>query len=231
MSAQPQKLNPFIAEDAMADRTAQPETLIKAQRRSFVRDRSGIAAVEFGLIAPVLIVMLVGVIEVTRAISIDRRFGQVTAMVADLLAREPVVDADMVEGIYGIVEHVMGVWGTSTLKLHITPVRASSTNANDIYVYAGTANRPSFGSSAVSPKAVCARVTGLTANLLEREGTALIVEGEYGYTPLLGEGILTTQTWKDRSVLAPRTGCTSFESSASLPAGEQPDCVPSVSCE
>jgi Flp pilus assembly protein TadG len=224
-------MNPVIPEDVMADRTAQTETVIKTQRRSFVRDRSGVAAVEFGLIAPVLLVMLVGVIEVTRAVSIDRRFGQVTAMVADLLAREPVVDDDMVEGIYGIVEHVMGVWGTSTLKLHIVPVRASSTNANDVYVYAGTDNRPSFGSNAVSPRAVCSRVTGLTPNLLETEGTAIIVEGEYGYAPLLAQGYLTAQTWKDRAVLAPRSGCTSFESSAALPVGEQPDCVPSPGCE
>jgi Flp pilus assembly pilin Flp len=206
-------------------------------RRSFVRDTRGIAAVEFGLIAPVLLVMLIGVVEVTRAVSMDRRFGQVTALVADLISREEVLtkeDLDGVNadgkrtGIYGIVEHVMGVWGVSTLKLHVYPVRASAANRNTVYVYADKTNRPSFGSDSVSPKGVCAPYTNLTNNLLEAQGTAIVVEGEFGYTPLLAHSIFTPQTWKDRAVLAPRSGCVSFESADTLP---QPDCTPSPSCE
>lgn len=206
-------------------------------RRSFLRDRSGIAAVEFGLIAPVLLVMLVGVVEITRAVSIDRRFGQVTSMVADLISREEVVTAADIAGtdgngkqtgIYGIVKHMMGVWGVDTLKLHIIPVRASSTDQNKVYVYADMTNRPSFGGSPTSPKGICAPYTGLTTNLLEKQGTAIVVEGEYGYSPLIAQGFVTAQTWKDRAVLAPRSGCVSFEPATTLPA---PDCVPSPSCE
>jgi Flp pilus assembly pilin Flp len=208
-----------------------------ARRRSFTRDTSGIAAVEFGLIAPVLLIMLVGVVEITRAVSIDRRFGQVTALVADLISREEVLkreDLDGVNasgkrtGIYGIVEHVMGVWGVSTLQLHVYPVRAASDDRNDVYVYADTTNRPSFGSGAGSPKNVCDRYSGLTTDLLDTRGTAIIVEGEYGFTPLIAQGILTPSTWQDRAVLAPRSGCVSFEAETTLP---QPDCEPTPSCE
>ncbi len=194
----------------------------------FLRNREGIAAVEFGLIAPVLLIMLIGVIEVTRAVSIDRRFGQVTAMVADLLAREERVDADTVRGIYGIVEHVMGVWGTDTLKLHIYPVRASTDDPNDVYIYAAKANRPSYGSNATSPKDVCERYAGLTPNLLEEQGMAIIVQGEFGYTPLIANGILPPQTWLDQAVLSPRTACVSFEAENEAP---QPDCIPTPGCE
>jgi Flp pilus assembly protein TadG len=203
-------------------------TSTRKHNRFFLRDRSGVAAVEFGLIAPVLLVMLIGVIEVTRAVSIDRRFGQVTAMVADLIAREERVDAATIEGIYGIVEHIMGVWGTDTLKLHIYPVRASSTNANDIYVYAAKTNRPSFGPDAVSPKNVCDRYAGLMPNLLDKEGMAIIVEGELAYAPLLAQDFVSKQTWRDKAVLSPRMGCVSFEPENESP---QPDCIPSPGCE
>lgn len=204
------------------------EALKSRRKLSFLRDKSGIAAVEFGLIAPVLVVMLVGVIEITRAVSIDRRFGQVTALVADLIAREERVDAATVQGIYGIVEHIMGVWGTDTLKLHILPVRAAADDQNDVYVYAAKDNRPSFGSNPVAPNDVCERYTGLTANLLEEEGMAIVVEGELGFSPLLAQGYLSAQTWTDRAVLAPRTGCVSFEPENANP---QPDCVPDPGCE
>ena len=214
-------------EDIMSDSTPKVANAARLRRPSFYRDARGVAAVEFGVIAPVLLIMLLGVIEVTRAVSIDRRFGQVTAMVADLVAREERVDADTVQGIYGIVEHVMGVWGTDTLKLQILPVRASDTDRNDVYVYAAKGNRPSFGSDPTPSKDVCARITDLTQDLLEEQGMAIIVEGEYGYTPLIASGIVPASTWKDRAVLAPRTGCVSFEPEDTLP---EPDCIPTPGC-
>jgi Flp pilus assembly protein TadG len=194
----------------------------------FARDKRGIAAVEFGLITPVLFIMLIGVFEVTRAVAMDRRFGAVTAMVADLLAREERVDAATVQGIYGIVEHVMGVWGTETMKLHIVPVRAASDDRNDVYVYAEQANRPSYGTADASPRAMCDRYPGLTPDLLEEDGMAIIVEGEFQYAPVVAAGFVTPTTWYDRALLAPRTGCVSFEDAATEPA---PDCLPPVSCE
>lgn len=202
---------PFLSE---ANMSAHKMT-IETRRRSFIRDRSGIAAVEFGLIAPVLLIMLIGVVEVTRAVSIDRRFGQVTSMVADLISREEdgvsTTDLEGDEngaGIYGIVEHIMGVWGTDTLKLNIYPVRATNVDRNDIKIYVGPNARPSFGTTAT--KTICTAYTGLTTNLLDLGGSAIVVEGEYGYTPLLAQGILSAQTWKDRAVLAPRNGCVWF---------------------
>ncbi len=201
-------------------------------RRTFAGDKRGMAAVEFTLIVPVLLILFIGVVEVTRAVSIDRRFGKVTSMVADLLTRETdPVNAATVEGIYGVVNHVMGVWGTETLKLHITPVRAAAADRNDIYVYAGKPNRPSFGSGSASPRDVCERFTGLTTNMLDAGGTAIIVEGEYGFEPLIAEGIVPATIWEDRAVFAPRsgdgTGCISFEPEE----GESADCEPTPGCE
>lgn len=211
----------------MSENTRKP-----AVARRFMGDTRGIAAVEFGMILPILFIMLIGVIEVTRAVSIDRRFGKVTSMVADLLTRETdPVNAATVQGIYGVVNHIMGVWGTDTLKLHITPVRAAAADRNDVYVYAAKANRPSFGSNPTSPRDVCQRFAGLTSDLLDNGGTAIVVEGEYGFAPLIAEGFIPARTWQDRAVFAPRdgdgSGCVSFESEQ----GENADCEPTPSCE
>lgn len=200
------------------------------RRHSFARDKRGVAAVEFGLIVPVLVIMLIGVIEVTRAVSIDRRFGKVTSMVADLLTREESVDAATVQGIYGIVNHIMGVWGTERLKLHITPVRAADADPNDLYVYAGKANRPSFGSTSASPRDVCERVAGLTVNLLQSGTTAIMVEGEFEYEPLVAQDWVPASTWRDRAVFSPRNAggqCVSFEKDEN----DTPICEPTPSCE
>ena len=73
----------------------------------------GVAAVEFGLLAPLLVVMLVGTYEVSRAISMDRRFNTITSMVGDLVSREQDMGDSQSENvatasaIMEVVQHVM----------------------------------------------------------------------------------------------------------------------------
>ena len=69
------------------------------------RDIRGVAAVEFGLIAPVLLLILVVVAEVTRGVAIDRRLGQVTSMIADLVSREENMSSADLNSIYTIAGH------------------------------------------------------------------------------------------------------------------------------
>src|SRR5690606_25911079 len=67
--------------------------LARALRR-FARDVQGVGAVEFAMVAPVLLAMLLGAVEITRAVAIDKRFTVVTSMVADLVARETQLTGD-----------------------------------------------------------------------------------------------------------------------------------------
>lgn len=182
----------------------------RASWRTLVRDIRGVAAVEFGIIAPVLLVMLVGVIEVTRAVSIDRRFGQVTSMVADLIAREENINDGDIQAIYGIVEHVMGVWGADTLKLQVIPVQSHPTNAGIRRIYAQTDRRPSYGTG-TPIRPYCQDYTDLSADLLGTNASVIVIEAEYGYTPLFADGMIPPKTWKDKAILAPRQRCVDFD--------------------
>ncbi len=49
--------------------------------------RRGVAAVEFALILPVLLLLLLGTTELTRALTNDRKVSQVASTVADLIAQ------------------------------------------------------------------------------------------------------------------------------------------------
>ena len=50
------------------------ETRVGKRRGLFWGDTQGAAAVEFGFLAPVLLLMLLGTIETARAVSTDRHF-------------------------------------------------------------------------------------------------------------------------------------------------------------
>ncbi len=97
-----------------------------------VRDNiEGVAAIEFAYLAPVLLVMLLGTIEVSRGISIDRRFGLVTSMVGDLVAREKTIAPSPAQSLFGIMKSaksIMGAANSDTLKVRIMSVMALTTD-------------------------------------------------------------------------------------------------------
>jgi len=170
----------------------------------------GIAAVEFGLIAPLLLIMLLGTIELSRAISMDRKFGLVTSTIADLVAREKTLTAADVTAMYGVVQHMMSPWSSSTLKISIIPVRAKvmAKPVNSFCVYTGTTNRPSLNGAAQP-----ARLASYTlpSDFLESGTSVIVVESTYGYQPLFAQSIIGASTWTDKAVLSPRNGNVSFE--------------------
>lgn len=176
--------------------------------RRLAHDKRGVAAVEFGYIAPVMLIMLLGTIEASRAVSMDRRFGLVTSMVADLVAREKTISAADLKAIYDIVEHIMAPYDSSSLKIQVIPVKANPTNVTDTKVYASTANRPSLHNA--GQKAACSGYT-LTTGLLAAGASVIVVESSYEFRPLLVGTMFGAATWTDKAVLSPRNSCVDFD--------------------
>ena len=50
------------------------------------------AAIEFALIVPIMAVMFIGAVELSQAITVDRRVTQVASSTADLVARADTTD-------------------------------------------------------------------------------------------------------------------------------------------
>ena len=71
--------------------TPGPQTIEARRRNALSRlagDRRGVAAVEFALIAPVMIVMWVGLITLAEAIMVQQRASHMTFAVGDLVAAQ-----------------------------------------------------------------------------------------------------------------------------------------------
>ena len=52
--------------------------------RRIARNNSGVAAVEFAMIVPIMFLLFVGSVEFSQAITVDRRVTQVASSTADL---------------------------------------------------------------------------------------------------------------------------------------------------
>lgn len=79
----------------------------RTQRRCLRRDRKGIAAVEFALIAPALIVLFMGVIELTFRFHASQEATRYVHQAADLIAREHGMTTNDLDAIYDASVHMM----------------------------------------------------------------------------------------------------------------------------
>ena len=55
--------------------------------RRYADSRDGVAAIEFAMIVPIMAIMFIGAVELSQAITVDRRVTQVASSTADLVAR------------------------------------------------------------------------------------------------------------------------------------------------
>ncbi|HMP61670.1 MAG TPA: pilus assembly protein [Phenylobacterium sp.] len=94
--------------------------------RTFLKDHSGVAAVEFALIAPVLILIYMGLAEVTMALMAERRAGHATAVVADLIAQDTLTNKAELNDVFSIAEHILSPYPASGMKIRATAIKADA---------------------------------------------------------------------------------------------------------
>lgn len=149
----------------------------------FARCRSGIAAVEFAFIVPIMLCLFIGVVELSQAITIDRRVSHVTSSTADLVARQRTIDNAALGTYMQIVDNLLSPYSATPMKLTIASIyNTTSTPAQPkvcwVYQHNGGAN------TGVTQGA---NYAGLPANLLDAAGgtSVVMVEASYLYVPVM----------------------------------------------
>jgi Flp pilus assembly protein TadG len=86
------------------------------------RDQRGVSAVEFALLAPVLIAFYFGMTEFCQGYMAQKRMGHVSAMVADLVSQEDIVNTTTLDDIFDIGGLIMKPFSTTPLKQRVSSV-------------------------------------------------------------------------------------------------------------
>ena len=182
--------------------------------RRLWRDGRGGAAIEFGYIAPLLLLLLLGTIEMGRAIDMNRHFGMVTAALSDLVAREEYLGDSETEPSTNLghmmdaIDHMMQPYDASQLKLGVFQVRASPDDASDTRV--DWSYSPPGHLLDVPSKC---EVYALPAGLVDKGGSVIVVKSEYLFHPLFGDfvpGITGDMKWTEKSIHSPRNSCVDY---------------------
>jgi Flp pilus assembly protein TadG len=174
--------------------------------RAFRTDGKGVAAIEFALLIPVMLIMYIGTVEITQAVHIDRRLALANRVVGDLLGRNPMDNPKIADYATIVTAGLapMGAVNISDLRMRITSYAVDAGGpANAPRAFVDWQMTCSVGMNAGAPNVSCtaggtASGLGYTGGLKRceidtsinensmRSGTPLLrLEVQYNHTPIL----------------------------------------------
>ena len=167
--------------------------------RRFVREQDGISAVEFAMILPLMITLYLGCIEVTKAVSADRKTTLVAHTVGDLVAQTNCVTSAELTNVYDAAKAVLSPYDGAELAVVVSSILIDA-NKNATVAW----SEPFNGATA--------HQNGDTSKIpdtLKVASTSLIwAEAKYVYKPIFATVITGPKTLTDQIFLRPRLSST-----------------------
>lgn len=158
-------------------------------------DKRGVAAVEFALIAPIMILLYMGIVEVTLAMMANRRAGHTAAVVGDLVAQSGQMNTAQMNDIFEVGDALMKPFPSTGLKMRITSVKANAQGAPKVVWSRGSGMTGLSGG---------ADATGVPSNLLAAGESVVMAEVTYTWTSPLGQTLTDAMAFNQKFFLRPR---------------------------
>jgi Flp pilus assembly protein TadG len=166
--------------------------------RGFWSDRRGVSAVEFALIAPILIMIYLALAELTLGMMASRRTSHLAATIGDLAAQsENLTDANITD-LWSIGTSMMQPFATGTnLKMRLTSITMQSNKV-------ATVNWSQAQN--MSKYATGASISSVTTDQIAVGESLMMTEVEYDYDSPIGNFLPGTSKFTDTFFHHPRNG-------------------------
>lgn len=153
--------------------------------RGFAADTRAVAAVEFALILPPLLLLYMGSIEASSLFTVDRRVQIISGTVGDLVARwDPEagsIPSATLTDYFEASEVIITPYSNATLKQVVSVVQVASDDTTSVVWSCGYNG---------GVKRTTGTPYALATNMLElvqdSSGFVIVSETSYDYTPVLG---------------------------------------------
>jgi Flp pilus assembly protein TadG len=158
----------------------------------FARDARGVSAVEFALIAPLLIALYMGAAQLSLALSADRKVSSAALVVADLTAQRATVTSAEIADYFAAGRAMAAPFNGAGMGLRVTSVRMGEDGSVFVDWSEADGMAPAGG------------VPALPAGLLSPGGSVIVVDAEMPFTTSFGDLFGSPVTLRDSALLRPR---------------------------
>ncbi len=140
------------------------------------------AAVEFALILPMLIVLWIGGVEVTQALTMDRKVNNLASTVGDLVARWKSLTYSDVDSIFDIAGGVLYPYAAGSADMVLTAVNVDDKGNATVAWSRAKGKRAAYSQGANMNAAI-------DAKLRTPSSQVIMTEAYYPYRPAVGHVI------------------------------------------
>ncbi|HEY1473166.1 MAG TPA: TadE/TadG family type IV pilus assembly protein [Pseudolabrys sp.] len=168
------------------------KTSILGRLSQFGRDRRGVSAVEFAVLAPVMVALYLGCVEISDGVGADRKVSLTAGALANLTAQATTISTTQMTDILDASSAVIVPYDAANLRMTVTCLSIDA-NRNARVKWSVTRNGTVEAGTLTIPAA------------LNIANTQLIYsEVTYAYTPVVGYTISGTLTLSDHMYMSPR---------------------------
>lgn len=110
------------------------------KKPGFAANQAGLAAVEFAMIVPVLLLTYLGATDLTQGLAIDRKLGTLAATVSDLAAQEESLSLTQVQGFFDAGLAIMRPFDVDKTRIRLTVVEVVNNSSAVVTGTTATSN-------------------------------------------------------------------------------------------
>jgi Flp pilus assembly protein TadG len=158
------------------------------------RQRGGVAAVEFAIVLPAMLVLFLGAFEVSQALIVYMKVIDVADTVSDLVSQQKQIASSDIDNYYIAGQLVMTPSAGSGLGLAVASVTFDPNTGNPSVAWQVT----ECGAAAMTDAATAATGLGSPGD------SVIVARATYTYTPLTGYMIHNAITMSSRVFSRPR---------------------------
>ena len=171
--------------------------MLKRLRR-LRKDKSGLAAVEFAMLLPVMITLFFGVVELSLALTCRANVTNVASVAADLVAQESAMTTADMNNVFSAANAMLYPYDTSVAQITVSSI------VYDTVSKSLTSGKVGWSCAKNTTAKTVGNTVTLPAGLMTADSSVIMAEISYAYTSPTTKFITGTKTMTNTFYTKPR---------------------------
>ncbi|MCY6382977.1 TadE/TadG family type IV pilus assembly protein [Hoeflea prorocentri] len=99
---------------------------LKSRVQNFLGNKEGVGAIEFAFVAPILVVLYIGAVEMTVALSVDTKVSRAGNVTLDLITQGTTTSKDDLEDMEDVAKSILAPYASDQVALGYTAIQVNA---------------------------------------------------------------------------------------------------------